>query len=230
MFVILYGVTEKQAKILALENAHCREEPSAGSRISLPQSPAHILLRTADCTLKLFPPNCWEILNLSWAWENELQMYVLQSKPSLLKTFVCCHWDGLHPLLQSPQTTCFLQKQCQHFIIIIIFFYSEGRSGAGGRERVAVISAEAGLGLRGVRDTQVFSQRALCRALLEPSSVPVCQTTLSRGVRYREPVSNAKASNEGEKKKHTHTHTREEGRWGMWGKRKRGKCSSSKKR
>jgi len=55
VFVILYGVTEKQAKILALENAHCREEPSAGNRISLPQSPAHILLRTADCTLKLFP-------------------------------------------------------------------------------------------------------------------------------------------------------------------------------
>lgn len=65
---------------------------------------------------------------------------------------------------------------------------------------MAVISVEAGLGLRGTRDTQVFSQRTLRRALLEPSSVPVCQATLSRGVRYREPVSDAKASNEGKKK------------------------------
>lgn len=87
---------------------------------------------------------------------------------------------------------------------------------------MAVISAEAGLGLRGVRDTQVFSQRALCRALLEPSSVPVCQTTLSRGVRYREPVSNAKASNEGEKKKHTHTHEGG-GEMGDVGKKEKGK-------
>lgn len=85
--------------------------------------------------------------------------------------------------------------------ISIPFLISEGRAGAGGRERAAVISTEAGLVLRGIRDTQVFSQRALCRALLEPSSIPVCQTTLSRGVRYPEPVSNAKSSNRGEKKK-----------------------------
>lgn len=86
---------------------------------------------------------------------------------------------------------------CQRFTL---FFNSEGRARTGGRGRVAVISVEAGLGLRGTRDTQVFSQRTLRRALLEPSSVPVCQATLSRGVRYREPVSDAKASNEGKKK------------------------------
>lgn len=75
----------------------------------------------------------------------------------------------------------------------------KGEQGLG-EGRAAVISTEAGLVLRGIRDTQVFSQQALCRALLEPNSIPVCQTTLSRGVRYREPVSNAKPSNGGEKK------------------------------
>lgn len=101
-------------------------------------------------------------------------------------------------------------------ILILIIFYFEGGAGTGGRERVSVISTEAGLVLRGMRDTQVFSQQALCRALLEPNLIPVCQTTLSRGVRYREPVSNAKSSNGGEKKNKGW----EEGRRGTWGKGK----------
>lgn len=136
------------------------------------------------------------------------------------------HWCGdvLHPLPQRLPATCFFTKNSASISISFLIF--EGRAGAGGRERAAVISTEAGLVLRGIRDTQVFSQRALCRALLEPSSIPVCQTTLSRGVRYPEPVSNAKSSNGGEKK----NKGREEGRRGMWRKGKGGKCSSSKKK
>lgn len=129
------------------------------------------------------------------------------------------------PFRSAFQPPVFLQKLCQHFN----FFFNFWREGRGwGKGEAAVISTEAGLVLRGIRDTQVFSQRALCRALLEPSSIPVCQTTLSRGVRYPEPVSNAKSSNRGKKKKKSKG--REEGRRGMWGKRKGGKCSSSKKK
>lgn len=113
--------------------------------------------------------------------------------------------------------------RCQRFTL---FFNSEGIAGTGGRGKVAVISVEAGLGLRGTRDTQVFSQRTLRRALLEPSSRFLFAKLHFQEVSDIENLFQMpRQATKGKK-----NNGREEGRWGTWGKRERGKRSSSKKK
>lgn len=97
-----------------------------------PPKPSAYSFKNCWLHFEAFSPNCWEILNLSWAWENELQMYVLQSKPSLHRIFAGCRGDGLHPLPRCPRTTCFLQEQCQHFNFnYFLFFILKGEQGLG---------------------------------------------------------------------------------------------------
>lgn len=76
-------------------------------------------------------------------------------------------WRRPSPPSAAPSNHLFFYKNSASISISFLIF--EGRAGAGGRERAAVISTEAGLVLRGIRDTQVFSQRALCRALWSPA-------------------------------------------------------------
>lgn len=129
-------MTEKQAKILALENAHCREEPSAGSRISLPQSPAHILLRTADCTLKLSPLIAGRFLICPELGKTNCRCTCCNQNPLCAGFLHAVTEMAFIPFRSAPKPPVFLQNQCQHFKFFFIFFYYyfEGRAGAGGRE------------------------------------------------------------------------------------------------
>lgn len=143
--------------------------------------------------------NCQELLNSFGAWENEVQMEALQAKSPLCLQYyffsMLSIGVGFIPLPAPPRHLFFKET-------VPAFYFSKGLQGAGRgweREKGVVIPVQGGLVLVGVRDTQLLAQRPPHGALLEPNSIPVCQTTLSRGVRYREPAPNAKASNEGKK-------------------------------